>query len=97
MPIADTGLERHRAVAQARARRAKLGQGTARQWGGGSEGGWGLPGLTGTRAGAAMRRGSSGFGRVRCGAGQGSVARGLAGKTGHGWWRQCRSLGMDGH
>ena len=55
------------------------------------------PWLTGTRAGAAMRRGSSGSGKVRCGAGQGSVARGLAGKTGHGWWRQCRALGMDGH
>ena len=87
MPIADTGLERHRAVAQARARQAKLGQGTARQWGGGSEAGWGRPGLTGTRAGASMRRGSSGSDRERCGAGQGSVACGLVGKTGHDWWR----------
>ena len=37
-----------------------------------------------------MRRGSNGSGRVRCGAGQGSNVRGLAGKTGHGWWWQCR-------
>ena len=85
VPIADTELERHRAVAQARTRQTKLSQGTTRQWGGSSEAGWGRPGLTGTRVGAAMRRGSSGSGRVRCGAGQGSVARGLAGKTGHGW------------
>ena len=35
------------------------------------------------REAAALRRGSSGSGRVRGGAGQGSVVRGLAGKTGH--------------
>ena len=46
---------------------------------------------------AALRRGRNESGRVRGGAGQGSVARGLAGKTGHGWWRQCRELGMDRH
>ena len=97
MPIDDTGLERHWAVAQARARQAKLGQGTALQWGGGSEGGWGRPGLTGTHAGEAMRRGSNESDRVLCGASKGLVARGLAGKTGHGWWRQCRALEMDGH
>ena len=53
MPIADTGLERQWAVVQARARQAKLGQGTA------------MGRLVDT---AALRRGRCGSGRERGGA-----------------------------
>ena len=65
MPITDTGLERKWAVVQARARQAKLSQGTAVGW------------LVDT---AALRRGRCGSGRER-GTSVGAKRGGSAGAT----------------